>query len=562
MVKWETFDVRASIKIIRHISAGIYRNPANAMKELIINAFDVGARKVDVTLDGPTRVSRIEISDNGQGMTEDDMLFSFQHVGTSIKKLDPKKFPRQYDRPLVGQFGIGLFAAAHASKRIKIETVPKGQDYALEIELDLQPFFDFEKQMETLEEFTYGSVRYTRKEKGNRESGTKLILSRAGEEPESKRFWDTINRDGTGFFHREQLRNDSSKVLFEKFMEWLDSERSPFTVTDLRGYEEFLWGLGLLLPVQYVADGPIRSSFLKQLKGEHGPVVRIIQRLKERLRMYNFHVFVDGVELNRPILLPTNIDDYQEELSMGDWKVYPISFKKQTAEAEGYLFHQPYRVRPVELRGILPRLHNVGIGEYDSTFFRKARKNPVIEYQVSGELFLESGFDDALNLDRGGIIETDAAYMALMENLASELAESDDAIFKQIKRAGSTRSKRQRTERRAKQEQLNLKSIEDATSNFLPKFEVKSVDESEARKLKQVDSDYEAVKISYRDKYVAVSSDAVDDPLVVKILLAIEKVLRENGVSENVMNKVRAAVKGVFLSYKHGSHAQTELSTE
>ncbi len=80
--------------------------------------------------------------------------------------------------------------------------------------------------------------------------------------------------------------------------------------------------------------------------------------------------------------------------------------------------------------------------------------------------------------------------------------------------------------------------------------------------MKQVDSDYEAVKISYRDKYVALSSEAIDDPLAVKILLAIEKVLKENGVGEDVMNKVRAAVKGVFLSYKYGSESQTELSTE
>src|SRR5436309_7927087 len=162
MPKWESFDVRASIKIIRHISAGIYRNPANAMKELIINAFDVGARRVEVTLNGPTRIYKIEISDNGQGLTEDDMLYSFQHIGSSLKKIDPDKFPQLYDRPLVGQFGIGLFAAAHASKRIKIETTPKGQNYTLEIELDLQPFFDFEKQIETLEEFKYGSVRWAR----------------------------------------------------------------------------------------------------------------------------------------------------------------------------------------------------------------------------------------------------------------------------------------------------------------------------------------------------------------------------------------------------------------
>src|SRR2546425_3044504 len=133
MAKWtDVFDINASIRIIRHISGGIYRNPANAMKELIVNAFDAGATKVNVELNGPTSISKIVISDNGQGISQDDMVFSFKHVGSSLKRLRPEKFPSS--RPLVGQFGIGMLAAAHASKSIQIETTPKEGDYTLEIE--------------------------------------------------------------------------------------------------------------------------------------------------------------------------------------------------------------------------------------------------------------------------------------------------------------------------------------------------------------------------------------------------------------------------------------------
>ena len=47
------YPIEVSAKFIADISAGIYRTPANAFKELVSNSFDADATKVIITTDHP-----------------------------------------------------------------------------------------------------------------------------------------------------------------------------------------------------------------------------------------------------------------------------------------------------------------------------------------------------------------------------------------------------------------------------------------------------------------------------------------------------------------------------
>ena len=58
----ETITIEVSSRIIRHISRGIYRSPAGALKELVSNAYDAGARKVTINTGYPT-VEKIIVTD-------------------------------------------------------------------------------------------------------------------------------------------------------------------------------------------------------------------------------------------------------------------------------------------------------------------------------------------------------------------------------------------------------------------------------------------------------------------------------------------------------------------
>jgi hypothetical protein len=93
----------------------LYEQSIELIRELVNNAYDADATRVDVTVSG----KEIVVADNGEGM---DMagLKQYFNVGSDAKLLHPKS-PR-FGRDRIGQFGIGKFASLAAASRFEITT--------------------------------------------------------------------------------------------------------------------------------------------------------------------------------------------------------------------------------------------------------------------------------------------------------------------------------------------------------------------------------------------------------------------------------------------------------
>ena len=235
----------------------------------------------------------------------------------------------------------------------------------------------------------------------------------------------------------------------ENFVKRLASSETITSVARLCGKEQVLWQLGLTCPVEYVNGGPILPEYLPD------EVAEIISDLQKLNHDFDFHLWFDGIEVRKPILLPTPKvkTTYVDDLDSGldeDVKVWPIDITGKAVSgtpvhAKGYLVFQPHRVAPIEIRGLYPRLHGVGVGStYDQSGLIRQLKgeNPVIRVQVSGELYIDKGLDGALNLDRSGFMEIDPEFRLLADEVHKIVARDDNSFVRQARKARVERQRR------------------------------------------------------------------------------------------------------------------------
>src|SRR6478609_1729208 len=117
-------------QVVNRIAAGeVVERPASVVKELVENAIDAGASRIDIFSDGGGR-RRIGITDDGSGMTSGDLALAVDRHATS--KLDDEDLLRIRTLGFRGEALPSIGAVA----KLGITTRHASEPHAWAIEVD------------------------------------------------------------------------------------------------------------------------------------------------------------------------------------------------------------------------------------------------------------------------------------------------------------------------------------------------------------------------------------------------------------------------------------------
>ncbi len=434
MPKRRTIPIQVSSRVLRHISRGMYRTPAGALKELVSNAHDAGAKEVTLSSGFPT-FDKMAITDDGGGMTATQFKKIVSHIGLSGKTVGEEfQVPdSNARRKTIGHYGIGLLAVGQLARTMQIRSKTARSLEGFTAELDFDQFevvagehadrarmkTDAWPEQEERQasdsadsQIPIGTCQITRDEydtshKDRHFTRIELTVIRDFVFAKLGGKLRDINPLATAAQQYSATYADVLRLLRENEAEvrlgWYP-------------YERLLWEMGVYCPVQYPDVGAFRRR----------AELHRIAMLAERPQ---FTVKIDGIAIHRPFEQCFFDDEETPVEKTFLWKDEQYTTEDGGPACSGYLIYKR-RIRPKVLQGVLVRQGGIAVGLYDTTYLNYPFNEGQKLNQLTGEIFAE-GLAGAMNIDRDSFNETDDRYIALCEWFHQKLRAE---VFPEIKR--------------------------------------------------------------------------------------------------------------------------------
>lgn len=127
------FQMTVSLNVLNHLGINLYSNIPAVLSELVANAYDADATRVEILIGD----DEIVVRDDGVGMTHDEVNGRFLNVGYDKRNDVLNPFARRTDkgRLPMGRKGIGKLSVFSIAETVEVHTARDGQRNAFAMRL-------------------------------------------------------------------------------------------------------------------------------------------------------------------------------------------------------------------------------------------------------------------------------------------------------------------------------------------------------------------------------------------------------------------------------------------
>ena len=172
-MKKKALSITVHGKILDQLGYQAYQGSTESIAELVANAWDADATKVNIQLPDSTS-GQITVIDNGDGMTLRECESAYLNIGYDKRRGRPVARTRK-GRLIMGRKGIGKFAGFGIAEVIEIETISAetGQRTVFSMDVDKLRTDEYVSERGKI------AAEYTNPDDGMKEKhGTKVVLKR------------------------------------------------------------------------------------------------------------------------------------------------------------------------------------------------------------------------------------------------------------------------------------------------------------------------------------------------------------------------------------------------
>ena len=121
---------------IKHLGVSLYSQLPSVLSEMVSNAFDADAEKVEIELYDDAAGKRIRINDDGHGMNFDEINEKYLLVGRNRRSEPTTTVTPKKKRKVIGKKGLGKLSVFGICTEIKIKTTKDGIQNEFKMDLN------------------------------------------------------------------------------------------------------------------------------------------------------------------------------------------------------------------------------------------------------------------------------------------------------------------------------------------------------------------------------------------------------------------------------------------